>query len=75
MEKAWELKALVEELKGKGLDIAEDAAKHVVVAVLDWAEKSIELTENKIDDMGLGFLPKLKEAALAAADKIDGVEG
>jgi hypothetical protein len=75
MTKAWELKALVEELKGKGLDIAEDAAKHVVEAVFDWTEKSIELTENKIDDAVLLVLPKIKEAALKAADAIDGQKG
>lgn len=71
MEKAWELKALVEELKGKGLDVAEDAAKHVVEAVFGWAEKSIEVSETKIDDLALVVLPKIKEAALKAADKID----
>lgn len=75
MEKAWELKTLVEELKAKGVDLAEDGAKHVVEAVFTWLEKSVELSENKVDDLVVGFLPKLKEQALKAVDKIDGEVG
>lgn len=75
MQKAWELKALVEELKAKGLDVAEDGAKHALEAVFVWLEKSVELSETKIDDMALVVLPKIKEYALKAADKIDGQEG
>lgn len=75
MEKAWDLGALVAELKGKGVELAEDAAKHVVEAVFAWAEKSIDLSENKVDDVVKSFLPKIKEAALGAADKIDGKVG
>lgn len=76
MEKAFELKALVEKLKANGLDLAEDAAKLVIVDVLDWAAESVALTENKFDDIAVAFLPQLKAAALAAADKIDGkIEG
>ena len=76
MEKAWELKGLVEELKGKGLDLAEDAAKHAAIAVLDWVEASVKLSENKFDDLIVTFLPKAKEEVLKLADKIDGeIEG
>lgn len=75
MEKAFELKALVEKLKANGLDLAEDAAKLVIVDVLDWAAESVALTENKFDDIAVAFLPQLKAAALGIADKIDGEEG
>jgi len=71
MEKAFELKALVEKLKANGLELAEDAAKLVIVDVLDWAAESVALTENKFDDIAVAFLPQLKAAALEAADKID----
>lgn len=72
MEKAWELKGLIEELKAKGLDLAEDAAAHVVVAVIDWVEASVKLSENKIDDLVIAFLPMIKDEALKLVDKIDG---
>lgn len=75
MEKAWELKALMEELKAKGLDLAEDAAKHSVEAFFNWVEKSVELSDNKIDDLAKPFIPQIKAAALGALDKIDGQEG
>jgi hypothetical protein len=75
MEKAFELKALVEKLKANGLELAEDAAKLVIVDVLDWAAESVALTENKFDDIAVAFLPQLKAAALEAADKIDGSVG
>lgn len=72
MEKAFDIKVLVEKLKGHGLDLAEDAAKLAIVDILDWAAESVALTENKFDDIAIAFLPQLKAAALAAADKIDG---
>lgn len=76
MEKAFDIKVLVEKLKGHGLDLAEDAAKLAIVDILDWAAESVALTENKFDDIAIAFLPQLKAAALAAADKIDGkIEG
>lgn len=72
MEKAWETKGLVDGLKAKGLDLAEDAAKHVAVAVIEWVEESVKLSENKFDDLVIAFLPKAKEEILKLADKIDG---
>lgn len=72
MVKAYDIKELVSKLKAKGLDVAEDAAKHVVEASLDWVEESAKISATPYDDMGLIVLPKLKELALAAADKIDG---
>ncbi len=75
MVKAWDMAALGEELKAQGLDLAEDAVKHVVEAVFNWSEKSIDLTEMKFDDLAKPFLPQLKAAALGLADKIDNEVG
>jgi len=72
MEKAWEISGLIDELKSKGLDLAEDAAAHAVVAVLDWVEASVKLSENKFDDAALLLLPTVKAEALKLADHIDG---
>lgn len=75
MEKAWELKGLVDGLKAQGLDIAEDAAKVVAVSVLDWVEQSVKLSENKYDDLIVTFLPMAKAEVLKLVDKIDGKIG
>lgn len=72
MEKAFELGALVEKLKARGLDVAEEAAKVIVEEVLDWADESVKLSETKFDDLALPFIPQLKAAALGLVDKIDG---
>ena len=60
MEKAFDLKALVEELKAQGLPVAEEAAKVVVQSVLTWVEKSVVATESKYDDFALAIIPLLR---------------
>ena len=72
MEKAYDIKDLVDGLKGKGLDLAEDAAVIVVEAVIDWVGQSAAKSENKYDDLLIAILPILKSEALKLADKIDG---
>lgn len=73
--KAYDFKELAVGLKAKGLDIAEDAAKSVAEAVLEWLEKSAKASSNPYDDMALVVLPKVKEFVLAQVDKIDGQKG
>ena len=75
MEKAVDVKVLAEKLKGRGLDVAEEAAKVLVEEVLDWCSASVVLTENKFDDMAVAFIPQLKEAALKVVDQVDGQVG
>lgn len=72
MEKAYDLKVLGEQLKGKGLDLAEDAAKIVVEELFVWLEKSAQVSETPYDNMALVVLPKVKELALGIVDRIDG---
>ena len=75
MEKAYDIKALGENIKSKGLDLAEDAIVLVVEELFNWIEESAKLSETPYDDMGLVVLPQLKKLALAQVDKIDGQEG
>lgn len=75
MEKAYDLKELASKLKSKGLDVAEDAAKHVVEGVVEWFEESAKLSATPYDDMALIVLPQVKKMALEAVDKIDGQVG
>lgn len=71
MVKAYELSGLVDKLKGQGLEMAEEGAKAIVVAVLDWVEESAKLSQNPYDDVALLALPKIKEYALKKADEIN----
>lgn len=75
LEKAYDPKALVEKLKGRGLDLAEEAGKIVVEEVFAWVEESAKLSPTPYDDIALIVMPQLKAKALAAVDKLDGVEG
>ena len=70
-----ESKSLVELLKEKGLDVAEDSAKMIIEAVFEFAESAVAKTENKYDDMLLAAIPLLKPMVLGLVDKIDGKVG
>jgi hypothetical protein len=75
MEKAYDIKALAEKLKGKGLDVAEDMAGHVYVAVKEWAKESAALSANKFDDLAAPFYDQLDAIVLPQIDKIDNKQG
>lgn len=71
MEKAYDLKGLIAELKDQGLELAEESAKVVVSGVFTWLEKSAVLSENKYDDLASVLYPRLKDYALEQAEKIN----
>lgn len=71
MDKAYDLKGLLSELKGNGLEIAEESAKVVITSVFNWLEKSAVLSENKYDDLAVILYPQLKTYALEQAEKIN----
>jgi len=71
MEKEYDLKALGAELKGQGLEIAEESLKSVVVALFNWLEKSADLSPNPYDDMAKIVYPKIKAEILKLADNIN----
>lgn len=72
MEKAYDVKVLVEKLKARGLDIAEDAAIIMIEETAAWVSESAVLSENKIDDLAALGMPQLVKLAKGLADKIDG---
>lgn len=71
MEKAYDFKGLIDELKDQGLEVAEESAKVLIVSVFNWLEKSADLSKNKYDDLAKVIYPKIKEYALEAADNIN----
>lgn len=79
MTKAYDLQALAEKLKSKGLPIAleagEEAAKQVYIAVKEWAVESAALSETKVDDLVAPFYGHLDQIVLPLVDKIDGEVG
>jgi hypothetical protein len=75
MEKPYDLNSLIEKLKGRGLDMAEEGAKAVIEESLAWFEASAKLSATPFDDVALVVVPQLKKAALELADKIDGQVG
>lgn len=72
---AYEIDVLVERLKGRGLDFAEDAAKIVLDEVFLFIEEEAKKSENTYDDLLLAILPLVKPLILEKIDEIDGKEG
>lgn len=75
MEKAYDLVALGAKLKDKGLDVAEDTAKHVYDAVKEWLKESAVLSTNPFDNMVSPFYDQADALVYPAIDKIDGEVG
>ena len=75
MTKPFDLKDLVMRLKGKGMDLAEESAKLVVVETMAWVKDSVVLSENKYDDFAIAILPHVEALVLKEVDKIDGQQG
>ena len=67
-----DFKLLVARLKGKGLDIGEEAAAMLVEETLEWLGGEVLKTENHFDDLLVAVLPTVKKLVLAQVDKIDG---
>jgi hypothetical protein len=75
MNKPFEMQALVERLKAKGMVEAEQMAKLVSEEVFAWVEESLALESNPLYKIAIPVIEFLKPIALKAEDKIDGVEG
>lgn len=72
---AYDIKALGEKLKSRGLDVAEDALKGVVEDVFGWVEGSVKESVTPYDDILLGILPVVKAETMKQIDKVDGQVG
>jgi hypothetical protein len=66
---------LIERLKGKGLDLAEDAARLVVIETFGWLEEEVLASENKLDDVLIALFPIVQKFVLEQVDKIDSKVG
>lgn len=74
-KKAYSAKLLVEKMKNRGLDVAEDAAIALTEGFFDYLEESAQLSDTKIDDgLSLAY-PAARKKILELADKIDGKQG
>ena len=72
MEKAYDFKVLVEKLKARGLDLAEDAAGLMLEELCDWVVESSAVSATPFDDVLAVVMPTLKKEAAKMVDKIDG---
>lgn len=59
------------EVRAIALDLAETVGEHAVEAVFKIVEVVINDTDNKIDDVALQFMPKIKEKVLELVQKIN----
>ena len=66
---------IVELLKGKGLEVAEDAAIGVVKGLFEVLPAIVLKTENKYDDLLIPMLAVLEPKVMELLDGIDGKEG
>lgn len=75
MEKAYDPKGLIEELKQEGLPLLEESAEAAVKATFRWLNKSADLSETKVDDFAKLVYPHAEKLALDQIGKIDGQAG
>lgn len=76
MEKPFDLKALEERLKAKGLTAVEGLAEIVAGETFAWAEESCAIHPNAIvKAIGAPAIAVIKPLAMGAIDKIDGQPG
>lgn len=75
MNSAYDVKDLAAKLKGRGLDIAEEAGKVVVEEVFNWLSESAAVSPSPHDNLLALIYPEAKKIALSAVDKIDGQVG
>lgn len=71
MTKAFDVQDLLERLKAKGLDAAEDIAKIVASEVIDWSAESLALHENVYIKLFAPIVAGAKGPVLEQLDKID----
>jgi hypothetical protein len=71
MTKAYDFKALVDEVKKELPEIGEESVKIVVKAIFPWLSESAKLSETKIDDvLSMGY-PMLEAKLSEVAEDIN----
>lgn len=75
MEKAYDVKALGEKLKAKGLVAVEasveEVGKEVYAATKEWLKESAALSKTTVDDLVVPFIDKLDETVNKAIEGLD----
>ena len=56
MEKAYDIKDLVDRLVARGLNVAEEQVEGLLDDVVGWATDSAKLSATPLDDMVIGVL-------------------
>jgi len=75
MEKAYDVKVLIEMMKKDGLDLLEYEVGLFYKHFKQWAQDSAPLSPNKVDDVLAPFYGQLDPIMLPLIDKIDGEVG
>lgn len=75
MEKAYDLKEFGAQLKGKGLDLAEEAVKLFIEELFVFLDESAKLSATPLDNVAAALYPEVKKFLLVQADKLDGAQG
>lgn len=70
-KKAYDVNVLLESLKSKGLEVAEESVKVLIEVVVDWLDESATLSTTPYDDMAKILYPQLKAMALEKAEDIN----
>jgi hypothetical protein len=70
-KKAYDVKDLVEKLKGHGLELAEESCKVLISTTLEWVEESAKISHTPYDDIALIVMPQLKKFIFDAVEKIN----
>jgi hypothetical protein len=74
-KKPYDLAVLLASLKEDGLMLAEHEAKSVIHKTIAWLSESASISPMPYDDLLKIVYPKIEEAAIGIADKIDGTVG
>jgi hypothetical protein len=71
MDKAYDFKVLMDNLKAQGIEVAEEVVKAITIAAISWLDESATLSPTPYDDMLKVLYPVIKEKLLALEDKIN----
>ena len=71
MEKAYDHKYLIEQLRVEGLEISEEAARSLMEVIFHWLKESAIKSENMFDDLAIPLLNRLQKDMDKKIDNIN----
>ncbi len=75
MDKPFDTKNLVERVKAKGLDLAEDMVEMLATEVFSWTEESLAIHPNTYVKFAIPVVQTVKPMIMEKIDNIDGKKG